>query len=152
MAAIQSEGFTLTGTGEPEVLPGSLVSANFFKLFDEKPELGRGFVEGEDQPGHNHVAVLSYDLWKTRFGSSPKVLGSNLTVNGESYTIVGVAPRGFAYPSWVRFWSPIVIDVKQPPRGNHYLRAIGRLKPGVTLPEAQAEMRHNRPPHRSGVP
>ena len=140
MAAIQLEGFTLTGTGEPEVLPGSLVSANFFQLFDEKPELGRGFVEGEDQPGHNHVTVLSYDLWKNRFGSSPNVLGSNLTLEGESYTIVGVAPRGFAYPSWVKFWSPIVIDVKQHPRGNHYLRGIGRLKPGVTLPEAQAEM------------
>jgi putative ABC transport system permease protein len=140
MAAIQTGGFTLTGKGEPEILSGALVSANFFKLFDEKPEWGRGFVEGEDQPGHNHVAVLSYDLWKNRFGSDPNVLGSNLTLEGESYTIVGVAPRGFAYPSWVKFWSPIVINTDQHPRGNHYLRAIGRLRPGVTLSEAQAEM------------
>jgi putative ABC transport system permease protein len=140
MAAIQSEGFTLTGKGEPEILSGAFVSANFFKLFDETPELGRGFAEGEDQFGHNHVVVVSYDLWKTRWGSDPKVLGSNITVNGESYTIVGVAPRGFAYPSWVRLWSPIVINNDKPPRGDHYLRAIGRLKPGVTLPEAQAQM------------
>ena len=140
LAAIQTDGFTLTGKGEPEILSGALVSANLFKLFDEKPELGRGFVEGEDQPGHNHVAVLSYDLWKNRFGSNPHVLGSNLTLEGESYTIVGVAARGFAYPNWVKFWSPIVINTAQHPRGNHYLRAIGRLKPGVTLPEAQAQM------------
>ena len=140
MAAIWTDGFTLTGKGEPEILSGAQVSANFFKLFDASPDWGRGFVEGEDQPGHNHVAVLSYDLWKNRFGSSPNVLGSNLTLEGGSYTIVGVAPRGFAYPSWVQFWSPIVINTQQHSRGNHYLRAIGRLKPGVTLPTAQAEM------------
>jgi putative ABC transport system permease protein len=132
-------GATLTGKGEPEMLPGALVSTDFFKLFDEKLELGRGFVEGEDQPGHNHVAVLSYNLWKNRFGSSPNVIGNNLTLDGESYTIVGVAPR-LAYPSRVQFWSPIVIDTQRHPRGNHYLRAIGRLKPGVSLREAQAEM------------
>ncbi|MGO8737017.1 MAG: ADOP family duplicated permease [Terriglobia bacterium] len=140
IAAIQSDGFTLTGRGEPEVLPGSLVSTNFFNLFDEKPELGRGFVEGEDQPGHNHVVVLSYDLWKTRFGFSPNVLGSNLTLEGESYTIVGVAPQGFAYPRGMLFWSPIVFDVKHHPRGNHYLQGIARLKPRVTLTQAQADM------------
>jgi putative ABC transport system permease protein len=140
MAAIQTDGFTLTGKGEPEVLSGALVSANFFQLFEEKAELGRGFVEGEDQPGHNHVAVLSYDLWKNRFGSDPNALGANLTLEGESYTIVGVAPQGFAYPSSAKFWSPIVIDTSKHPRGNHYLRGIGRLKPGVTLMQAQAEM------------
>ncbi len=140
MSAIWTDGFTLTGNGQPEVLSGALVSANFFNLFDERPELGRGFVEGEDQPGHNHVAVLSYDLWKNRFASSPNVLGRNLTLEGESYTIVGVALRGFAYPSWVQFWSPIVIDTANHPRGNHYLRAIARVKPGVTLAEAQAQM------------
>ena len=140
MAAIWTDGFTLTGKGEPEILPGALVSANFFKLFDERPEWGRGFVEGEDQPGHNHVAVLSYGLWKNRFGSNPKVLGDSLTLDGESYTIVGVAPRGFAYPSWVEFWSPVVINTANHPRANHYLRAVGRLKPGVTLSEAQAQM------------
>jgi len=140
MVAIETPEFTLTGKGEPEVLSGALVSANFFKLFDASPEWGRGFVEGEDQPGHNHIAVLSYDLWKNRFGSNPNVLGTNLTLDRESYTIVGVAPRGFAYPSWVQFWSPIVINTQQHARGNHYLRAIGRLKQGVMLPEAQAEM------------
>jgi len=140
MSAIWTDGFTLTGKGQPEVLSGALVSANFFKLFDESPAWGRGFVEGEDQPGHNHVAVLSYDLWKNHFGSSPNVLRNNLTLDGESYTIVGVAPRGFAYPSWVQFWSPIVIDTAHHPRANHYLRAIARLKPGVTLSEAQAGM------------
>ena len=140
MAAIdETGGFTLTGKGEPEMLPGALVSASFFKLFDEKPELGRGFVEGEDQPGHNHVAVLSYNLWKNRFGSNPNAIGNNITLDGESYTIVGVAPR-LAYPGWVQFWSPIVINTQQHPRGNHYLRAIGRLKSGVSLREAQAEM------------
>jgi len=140
MSAIWTDGFTLTGKGEPEVLPGALVSANFFRLFDAAPTWGRGFLEGEDQPGHNHVAVLSYDLWKNRFGSSSNVLGSSLTLDGESYTIVGVAPQGFAYPSWVQFWSPIVINTANHPRDNHFLRAIGRLRPGVTLPEAQAQM------------
>jgi putative ABC transport system permease protein len=140
MSAIWTDGFTLTGKGEPEVLPGALVSANFFRLFDAAPAWGRGFLEGEDQPGHNHVAVLSYDLWKNRFGSSSNVLGSSLTLDGESYTIVGVAPQGFAYPSWVQFWSPIVINTANHPRDNHFLRAIGRLRPGVTLPEAQAQM------------
>jgi putative ABC transport system permease protein len=140
MSAIWSDEFTLTGKGEPEVVSGASVSANFFKLFDENPERGRGFVEGEDQPGRNHVAVLSYDFWKNRFGSNPNVIGSALTLDGESYTIVGIAPRGFAYPSWVQFWSPIVIDTQHHPRGNHYLRAVGRLKPGVTLSAAQAQM------------
>jgi len=140
MAAIWTDGFTLTGKGEPEILPGALVSADFFELFDERPERGRSFVEGEDQPGHSHVAVLSYDLWKNRFGSNPNVIGSSLTLDGESYTTVGIAPRGFAYPSWVQFWSPIVIDTQHHPRGNHYLRAIGRLRAGVTLSAAQAQM------------
>jgi len=140
MSAIWSDEFTLTGKGEPEVVSGASVSANFFKLFDENPERGRGFVEGEDQPGRNHVAVLSYDFWKNRFGSNPNVIGSSLTLDGESYTIVGIAPRGFAYPSWVKFWSPIVIDTHQHRREDHYLRAIGRLKPGVTLSAAQAQM------------
>jgi putative ABC transport system permease protein len=140
MAAMdETGGFTLTGKGEPEMLPGGLVSANFFKVFDQTPELGRGFLEGEDQPGRNHVAVLSYNLWKNRFGSNPNAIGNDLTLDGESYTIVGVAPP-LTYPSWVQFWSPIVINAQQHPRGNHYLRAIGRLKPGVTLPQAQAEM------------
>jgi putative ABC transport system permease protein len=140
LAAVQTGGFTLTGKGEPEVLWGALVSTDFFQLFDEKPWLGRSFVEGEDQPGHNHVAVLSYDLWKNRFGADPRVVGSKLTLEGDSYTILGVAPRGFAYPSSAKFWAPVFLDTKKHPRGNHYLRGIGRLKPRVTLTVAQAEM------------
>jgi putative ABC transport system permease protein len=140
MSAIWTDGFTLTGKGEPEILSGAQVSANFFKLFDAVPEWGRGFLEGEDQAGRNHVAVLSYDLWKNRFASNPNVLGTSLTLDGESYTIVGIAPQGFAYPSWVQFWSPLVLDARQHPRGNHYLRAVGLLRPGVTLAEAQAQM------------
>ena len=116
------------------------MSTDFFQLFDEKPWLGRGFVEGEDQPGRNHVAVLSYDLWKNRFGADPQAVGSKLTLEGESYTIVGVAPRGFSYPSTVKFWAPVFLDTKKHPRGNHYLRGIGRLKPGVTLAQARADM------------
>ncbi|HSS17851.1 MAG TPA: ABC transporter permease [Candidatus Dormibacteraeota bacterium] len=95
MAAISERSFNLTGVGEPERLDGRRVSANLFDLLGAPALLGRTFVPDDDRPG-THVVLLSYSLWRRRFGSDPNVIGRAVTLNGESYTVIGVLPRSVA--------------------------------------------------------
>jgi len=133
--------YNLTNAGNPESLPGYQLSANFFKLLGVSPILGRTFSAGEDTPGHDRVVVLSYGLWRRRFGGDPGVVGKTITLNGEPYVAIGVMPANFYYP--VRdneLWTPIVV----PPgtvtdRSIRFLRVLARLKPGAFLQQAQAE-------------
>ena len=141
VAAIVERSFNLTGVGEPERFDGRRVSANLFALLGVEPHLGRTFRPEEDQPG-THVVILSYGLWQRRFGSDPSVIGQPLSLNGESYTVVGVMARSFQFPTRRdQLWVPIAFDSKEAAsRGNHYLEVIARIKPGVSLQQAQAEM------------
>ena len=142
MAAIADQTFNLTGTGEPERISGKRVSANLFPLLGVEPQLGRAFLPEEDQPGGNRVAVLSHGLWQRRFGSDASITGKPLTLNGESFTVVGVMPPHFQFPSREdELWVPIAFTSQEAAnRGRHYLKVIARMKPGVTLQQAQTEM------------
>jgi putative ABC transport system permease protein len=142
MAATADLSLNLTGAGEPERFDGKRVSANFFSLLGVEPLHGRAFLPEEDVPGANKVVVLSHGLWQRRFGSDSGVVGRSITLNGEAYTVVGVMPPGFQFMSQdVAMWVPIAFTPQQAAnRGNHYLRVVARLKPGVTVERAQAEM------------
>ena len=144
MAAMAERSFNLTGVGEPERLDGRRVSANLFELLGVPAMLGRTFVPEDDKPG-THVVLLSYALWQRRFGSNPGVIGGALTLNGESYTVVGVMPPLVQLPGYEnvsdQLWVPIAFSSEEAAqRGNHFLEVIARMKSGVTLKQAQAEM------------
>ncbi len=144
MAAMVERNFNLTGVGEPERLDGRRVSANLFDLLGVPALLGRTFVPGDDRPGAN-VVLLSHSLWQRRFGSDPGVIGRTVTLNGESYVVIGVMPRSVhlpGYGNWQdKLWVPIAFTNEEvTERGNHFLDVIAQMKPGVTLKQAQAEM------------
>jgi predicted permease len=144
MGAFAERSFNLTGVGEPERLDGRRVSANLFDLLGVKPIIGRNFVPDEDKPG-TKVALLNESLWKRRFGSDPGVIGRALTLNGESYTVVGVLPNSVRLPAFGNWrdqvWVPLAFTAEESAsRGNHYLEVIARMKPGVKLEQVRAEM------------
>src|SRR5438552_1980816 len=144
MAAMSERSFNLTGVGEPERLDGRRVSANLFEVLGVPTLLGRTFVPDDDRPGA-HVVLLSYSLWQRRFGSDPNIIGRAITLNGESYNVIGVMPRSVhlpAYGNWNdKVWVSIAFTNEETTeRGNHFLDVIARIKPGITLKQAQAEM------------
>jgi putative ABC transport system permease protein len=144
MGAFAERTFNLTGVGEPERLEGRRVSANLFALLGVQPILGRSFVPDDDKPG-TKIALLNESLWKRRFGSDPAVIGRSLALNGESYTVVGVLPNSVRLPAFGTWrdqvWVPMAFPAEEAAqRGNHFLEVIGRMKPGVTLAQARAEM------------
>ncbi len=115
--------------------------SNFFSLLGVRPLLGRTWAEGEDQPGKDDVVILSYALWQSRFGGDPKAVGQSVEVNAKKHTIVGVMPAGFEFPFRAQLWTPLDMSSKGlGPRGSHSYNAIGRLKPGVTAKQAQADV------------
>ena len=142
MAAIGDESFNLTGIREPERLEGRPVSASLFPLLGVEPQLGRVFTAQEDQPGSQQVVVLSYGLWQRRFGGDANIIGKPLTLNNETYTVIGVMPARFQFPSKDdELWVPIAFTAQQAAnRNTHYLQVVARLKPGITLQQAQTEM------------
>ena len=148
MAAAETGGsFALTGHGEPESVDGDRVSPNYFHVIGVMPALGRAFLPSEGQAGNDHVVIVSDALWHERFGADPNVIGKTIEIDREPYTIVGVMPRTMAMLlPWMppRLWTPLVFspkDLSPSARGYRYLDMIlGRLRPGVTLCAAQAEM------------
>src|SRR5829696_4382336 len=140
LAAFQSGNMFLdTGDGMRDT-PVGLVTPETFALFRVSPILGRTFTDEETLPGRFRVAVLGHAMWRSRFGSDPNVLGRTIDVSGAPYTIIGVMPEGFSFPDRAELWRPLPIDPNKLDRGPHYLRIVGRLKPAVTLAQAQAEM------------
>ena len=144
MAATSYRSFNLTGVGEPERLDGRRVSANLFDFLGVKPIIGRTFVPQEDKPG-TKVVLLNESLWQRRLGGDPSVIGRALNLNGEPHTVIGVLPHTVRLPAsgnWHdQVWVPIAFSSEEAAnRGSHYLEVIARMKPGVTLPKAQAEM------------
>src|SRR5437868_11998550 len=142
MAAIVEISFNLTGVGDPERIDGRRVSASLFSLLGVEPQLGRAFRPEEDQRGGNHVVIIGHGLWQRRFGSDPGIIGKPINLNGESFTVVGVMPRTFQFPTRTdQLWVPIAFGAKEAgERGNHYLEVSARMKPGASLQQAQAEM------------
>ncbi len=126
--------------GDVERLPGKLVSADYFRVFDVPARIGRTFSPGEDQPGAAPVVVLSHSFWQARFGALPGILGRDLRLDGVPHRIVGVLPPGSFDRDQVMFWKPLVFAPDQLNREQHWLRVIGRLQPGVSLERAQARM------------
>jgi len=142
MAASQETSFNLTGDGEPERVSAYAVNYNFFPLFGVQPLLGRGFLPEEDRPGSNKVAVLSYSLWQSRYGGDRNIINRDIQLNGEKHLVVGVMPASFQFfESDVRLWVPLALDQEElANRNGHYLKVVARLKPGVELSQAQADM------------
>ncbi|MGA9998173.1 MAG: ABC transporter permease [Pyrinomonadaceae bacterium] len=130
--------FDLAGDGEPERVQGTAATANFFSIVKAEATLGRTFLEGDDRPEAPRVVILSYGLWQRRYGGDRNVIGKTLKINGESASIIGVMPQDFSSDS--QLWTPFVINPNQPISGGRSFSAMARLKPGVTVQQAQAEM------------
>ena len=125
----------------PERLQGFMVSAAFFDALGTRPVLGRGFVQDDETFGRHHVVILSDALWKRRFDADPAIVGRAITLDGEPYQVVGVMAPRFAFPDGAEVWSPLVFNPKEAPsRSSRFLTVIGRLQPGKTLEQAQAQM------------
>jgi putative ABC transport system permease protein len=142
LVAFRGSGFNLIGTGDPERLRGMSVTDGFFATFGAQPELGRDFLPEEDQPGHSNVVILSHGLWQRRFGGDAKILNQAITLDGQSYQVIGVMPATFRLEGRESdLWTPIAFTAQQAQQhGGHYLSAVGRLKPGVTEEQARTEM------------
>ena len=138
IALYNSSETNLTGVGEPERLPVTAVTADFFKVLGVNPLLGRTFVEGEDAPGKNLVCVISYRFWQRRFGGDPNILGKTLSLNNTPTQIVGVMPAEFKMPRLeIELWTPLAHDPKR--MNPYFFSIIARLKPGVQVAQAQTD-------------
>ena len=145
VGAYYLDDFNITATDQPERVRGAIVTPNLFPLLRITPRYGRLFTLEEEEFGRHHVVLLSYGLWQRRFGADPNVIGKPVTLNAESYSVVGVLPPD----SWLRqprqkaeLWVPMAFEPgsNQNTRNNYFLRVVGRLKPGADIPTAQAEM------------
>jgi putative ABC transport system permease protein len=128
------------GSGEPELVPRAGVTPNFFDVLGVQPMLGRKFLAKEDQPNVTPVAILSEGLWQRRFGSDRDIIGKTITINARPMSVVGVMPRGFEFPEDTQIWTTSGISVAEEPRDNRSYSALGRLKPGVDLKQAQIQI------------
>ncbi len=151
ISAYTFSDLNLTGTGEPVQLDAVRVSANLFSLVGATPMLGRTFLPEDDKEGAARVVVLSHATWKNHFGSNPRIIDQQVTINNQSHTIVGVMPANFQFPVGfgymgkvlndpIDLYVPIAAASEEAARGHYSFFAIGRLKPGVTIQQAQAEM------------
>jgi predicted permease len=142
MAAAAGRSFNVTGNGNPELLEGQRVSSNLFSVLGVSPALGRDLHPDDNIPGAAPVAILSHGLWVRRFGAEPGIIGRGIRLNGETYTVVGVMPRGFLYPDRrTEIWVPWQLTKEElAEHSSHYLHVVARLKPGVPLQQANAEL------------
>src|SRR5215510_14774136 len=138
-AALNKISVDLSGGNEPERVRAGLVSASFFEALGVKPMLGRGFSAEEEQEGRDGVVILNHDLWQRRFGADRNIVGRRISLSGTPVEVVGVLPPSFRFPEAVELWLPLVTSGRQT-RSNHSLDVYARLKPGLTLSQARAEM------------
>ncbi len=132
----------LTGHGDPEQVRSAMVTAEFFDVMGARAALGSGFAPGDDEFGRPRKAVLSQRLWARRYGADPGIVGQTITMSGRIYTVVGVMPSTFRYPTReTDVWEPLAVDPDlRAQRGAYWLTTVARLKPGVSLAQAQQEM------------
>ncbi len=142
LGAYREDGFNLLLEGEPVRVQGARVTASLLHVLGVTPARGRGFLDGEDTPGAERVVLLTHGLWSSALGEDPDVLGRKLVVSGEPHTIVGVLPKSFTFPQHpdVQLLVPFELDASSPDRTGHFLRVLGRLRPGIRLEEAGAEL------------
>jgi len=160
IAAYCGGDMTLTGAGSAERVVAGAVTAEFFPLLGVQPALGRNFTQEEDTPNGPKAAILGHGLWQSRFGGDADVLGRTITLNEQSYSVVGILPAGFHYPEPFQLWAPLALGETGGTFVGHgegmmLLKAIARLKPGVTLEQAQTELQtiaQRVQPARSGGP
>jgi putative ABC transport system permease protein len=138
-----SGDMNLSGEGRPDHVQAVPTQANFFSLLGVQPMLGRTWLPGEDRSGNDQVAVLSYGLWREHFAGDPGVVGRVIALNAKKFTIVGVMPASFRYPFQTQMWIPLDMDFKtwMGKRGSHWANAVGRLKPGVSIDTARADLK-----------
>ena len=141
IAAFNATGATLVGADGPQRLSGGLVTWDTFDLLGVRPAIGRSFLAEEDVPGKDTVIVLSHGMWQRRFDGNPGVLGQSITLNGSPVTVIGVMPAGFTFVGEAEFWRPLALNPANASRGGHFLAVIARLKPGVSIQQAGAEMK-----------
>ena len=137
-AVRQNESFNLTGAGEPERLQGRLVSAEFFSTLGIKPLVGRDFLAEEDRPGATPAVILSYGFWQRRFGDDPSIIGKQLTLNNQSYTVVGITPPDFQYGLEADVTVPFGLQAERFSRrgADPGTDVVARLKPNVSQQQA----------------
>jgi predicted permease len=147
MAGSQAHQLTLTGRGEPMVVNTSVVTPELFRLFEEQPMTGRVFTSEDGKAGAAPVVILSETVWRRVFAADPNLVGSSIDLDKRSFTVVGIMPAGFRFPQMTekeQLWIPLAQDPIfsswMPRRGGHWLRVVGRLKPGVSMERAQAEL------------
>jgi predicted permease len=141
MAAYGGRTFTFGGTERPEAIMGAAVAPDFYSVLRVRPMLGRTFTPDENRPGGPKVIVLSYKFWRDHFGSNPNIVGRDVPINSQPYSIVGVMPENFRFPGWAQVWIPLAwSNEERVVRGNHNYMVIGRLKPKVEIQQAKAEL------------
>ena len=142
MAYSWDEAYTLTGAANPEAVFGYTLSCNFFPLLGTKPLLGRTFLRDECQAGKDHVVVLSHAFWQRRFAADPTIIGRSIQLNHQPYTVIGIMPAEFAHPSTITaLWTSLAFPSDfMASRKDHVLRVVARLRSGVTMERARAEM------------
>ena len=141
MAAYGFRSFTVGGTERPEAVQAAAVASDFFPLLRVQPMLGRTFLPEEDQPGQGHVVALGYNFWRDHFASDRNIVGHNILLDGETYSVVGVMPETFRFPSWAKLWVPLAwTNEIRAVRGNHNYAVVARLKKNVDIRQAQAEL------------
>src|SRR5262245_33371034 len=154
IAALTYDSVDFTGSGEPERLTACMVSANLFETLGVSPAYGRVFTLAEDEPGAAQVVILSHRLWQRRFGRDPQIIGRTLTLGGQSRTVIGIMPPGFQSLEEFDLWLPLALDVNQKlrigPMNN--VGVIARLRPGVTLEAARADLSVIRDRQRQAFP
>jgi predicted permease len=133
--------FRLSGVSEPENLPAARVEPSFFSVLRGHTLLGRAINPGDDAPGSEHVVVLSQRLWQSRFAGDPQIVGRKVELNNETWTVIGVMAADFQKPGYAQLWTPLVWDpLEKTVRGEHHLSAVARLKDGVSIGQAQAQL------------
>lgn len=135
-----TNNLVLSGGDEPERIEGCTVSARLFATLGLEPALGRGFSSSEDQPGANAVVLLSDALWRRRFAADPQIIGQTVTLNGKTHTIIGVMPSRVRFPNESDLWTPLVVNQPEKTHGNFSYGGVARLKPGITLAQAKADL------------
>jgi putative ABC transport system permease protein len=142
LSAFYSSSFNLSDADTAERLEGTLMTPELFDVVGARPALGRAFRPEEAEEGRNSVVVISDGLWRRRFGADPSIIDREIRLNGRPHTVVGVMPPKFAFPpTGGDVWKPAAFTAEQrAARGNHYMRVVGRLRPGATAEQAQAEM------------
>ena len=147
MAGAQFHQLTLTGRGDPSVVNAAVVTPELFLVFGAEPIVGRGFSSEDGKPGAQPTVILSENLWRNTFGADPKLVGSSITLDQRSFTVIGIMPAAFRFPMLIesdKLWIPLAQDPLfggwMPRRGGHWLQVTGRLKAGVSMTQVQSEL------------